>query len=133
MAASGLVSCVCGIIVGVFFIYELYLASAGMTTNEQFKWSDLQYEMEVEKKTIECDPCVLGFISARRTKHSIKLLGFRQFRLNWIKSKASSAKNSVRYGSLKSVAISNFNDMDNVYDQGAVNNLRQIFFPSKMT
>ncbi|KAF9199002.1 hypothetical protein BGZ49_010934, partial [Haplosporangium sp. Z 27] len=41
LGALGVFAGLAGLVIGIFFIYNLYLIARGVTTNESFKWEDI--------------------------------------------------------------------------------------------
>ncbi|KAI8886984.1 zf-DHHC-domain-containing protein [Backusella circina FSU 941] len=105
IGAVGILAAVVSFVVFIFAVYQLYLASRGITTNEAFKWEaveDAAYRGEIFKvvKESTSESSAVRFTSKEPKKE-------RRVRVN-------------------------FEEIENKYDFGVVGNLKEIFAPPKL-
>lgn len=102
----------------ILFYYRLYLAGRGITTNEAFKWEMIEESVDrgelykfVPKKQEEKDAHSTAIEDETFSK-----------RLN-SKTPVSLEREQIR--------IENFDDIENIYDKGFIENLKEVFFPPR--
>ncbi|KAI8347635.1 DHHC palmitoyltransferase-domain-containing protein [Choanephora cucurbitarum] len=104
IGAIGILGAVVSSVVSIFFLYQLYLAARGVTTNEAFKWELVEDSIdrgELFRQT-----------SARSTAMDESYATRR---------KPEKKKQEKRIESLEEV--------DNIYDKGVIMNLKEVMFP----
>ena len=129
LAALAIFAALAGLIVVLFFQYQLWLILVGKTSkmgsflipaNESFKWEDLADAIDVEHiKTMNAK--VLGFITAYKPGD----------RIDWSYPKQASAATRKRLDeeAKEEIKISSINQVRNIYNEGSWRNLMLVLSP----
>ncbi|ORY94113.1 DHHC palmitoyltransferase-domain-containing protein [Syncephalastrum racemosum] len=122
---------VASLVVGIFFLYQLYLAGRGVTTNEAFKWEMLEdsidrgeFWMVDDDSSSDPPGCVppTSQTSARRRQTS------RDKKQQQTESPATAAAAAPR---VRRRQIKSLDQVDNIYDKGFFRNLWEIVCPPR--
>ncbi|KAJ8661924.1 hypothetical protein O0I10_002255 [Lichtheimia ornata] len=106
IGAIGILATVVSLVVFLFFLYQLYLAGRGITTNEAFKWELIEDSIDRGELWLEEEN------TATNDKDKVK------------KRMDGSKKRQRKVESLE--------ELDNIYDEGFYRNLYNVFFPPRM-
>ncbi|KAJ3197363.1 hypothetical protein HK101_004239 [Irineochytrium annulatum] len=115
LCALGLFAGLAGLVVFIFMLYQLSMVVRGFTTNESFKWEDLDYDIRTGSLTE---------IPADLYKYN---KNYRSERKNEGEPFAPSYD-----GKVKKVPIKGVNEIKNIYDLGWLGNLHEVLFPQPL-
>ncbi|KAI8081988.1 DHHC palmitoyltransferase-domain-containing protein [Gilbertella persicaria] len=112
LGAIGILGAVVSAVVFIFFLYQLYLAARGVTTNEAFKW-ELVEDSIVRGELYKMVP-VKSYSTTLKEK-------------NYVTKR--NKKNDQEEA--KEKRVESLEEVDNIYDKGIIHNLKEVFFPPR--
>ncbi|KAI8987165.1 DHHC palmitoyltransferase-domain-containing protein [Pilobolus umbonatus] len=115
IGAIGILATVVSLVVSIFLIYQLYLASLGITTNEAFKWELVEDSID-RGELFKMIP--------------IKDKSKQQAKSPKTLSRRNLAASKVKEG-YEEVLIKSFDEVKNIYDKGVIGNLKEVFIPPR--
>ncbi|CEP11355.1 hypothetical protein [Parasitella parasitica] len=115
IGAIGILAAVVSAVVLIFLIYQLYLASRGITTNEAFKW-------EMVEESIDRGE-LYKMVSVKDIDTSGASTSVEDYSKKY-------NKKVVSVETKKEQRIQSFEEIENIYDKGFLGNLKEVFFPS---
>ncbi|KAG0265332.1 hypothetical protein BGZ95_003363 [Linnemannia exigua] len=136
LGALGVFASLAGLVIFIFLIYNIYLIATGVTTNESFKWEDIG-EMIYRKELVEViETDAAGTqIGAKRYEQRDRrhpshprYVGPPVLPQESPKPAQSSSREVIEIEKV----ISKMREIDNIYDQGMVANLKSIFWPPNL-
>ncbi|KAF9929175.1 hypothetical protein FBU30_001788 [Linnemannia zychae] len=138
LGALGVFAFLAGLVIFFFFIYNIYLIATGVTTNESFKWEDIG-EMIYRKELVEIiETDAAGTqigpkrYEQRDRRHSShpRYVGPPATPTPPPQSpkQAQSAEQVVEVEKV----IGKMREIDNIYDQGVVANIKSIIWPPNL-
>ncbi|KAF9430446.1 hypothetical protein BGZ94_006794 [Podila epigama] len=147
LGALGVFATLAGLVIFIFFMYNLYLIATGVTTNESFKWEDIGemiYRRElVEVQDVNLEGVAIGpkRYEQRDRRHPSHLRYIPpqprspQQQQQQAQSRMRSSEQDdevLEYRTVERV-ITKMSEIDNLYDEGVRKNLRSILFPPVFT
>ncbi|GAN02085.1 conserved hypothetical protein [Mucor ambiguus] len=118
IGAIGILAAVVSAVVLIFLIYQLYLASRGITTNEAFKW-------EMVEESIDRGE-LFKMVPVNKKKEEEGSSG-TSTAVEGYSKKYKKNKDTVAVKEEK--RVESFDEVVNIYDKGIVGNLSEVFFP----
>jgi len=142
LGALGVFASLAGLVIFIFLIYNLYLIATGVTTNESFKWEDIE-EMISRRELVEMietdatgnqiGPKRYEQRDRRHPSHP-RYVGpsvQEQQQKQQQKQSPKQAQSSRQVVEVEKV-IGKMKEIDNIYDEGVVANLKSIFWPPNL-
>ncbi|KAI7893799.1 DHHC palmitoyltransferase-domain-containing protein [Mucor mucedo] len=113
IGAIGILAGVVSAVVFIFFVYQLYLAGRGITTNEAFKWEMIEESVDRGE--------LFKIVPVKPTANTTALA-----EKNYTKRYNKKTKEEEHVEEKK---IESFEEIENIYDKGFLGNLKEIFLP----
>ncbi|KAF1801220.1 DHHC palmitoyltransferase-domain-containing protein [Mucor lusitanicus] len=119
IGAIGILAAVVSAVVLIFLIYQLYLASRGITTNEAFKW-------EMVEESIDRGE-LFKMVPVNNKKEKEEASSGTSTAVEGYAKKYSKNKDTAVVKEEK--RVESFDEVVNIYDKGIIGNLKEVFFP----
>lgn len=135
LGALGVFASLAGLVIFIFLFYNIYLIATGVTTNESFKWEDIG-EMIYRKELVE----------VIETDAAGKQIGPKRYEQRdrrhpshprYVGPPVHEQPSPKQTPSSRQVievekVIGKMREIDNIYDQGVVANIKSIVFPPNL-
>lgn len=135
LGALGVFASLAGLVVFIFMFYNIYLIATGVTTNESFKWEDIG-EMIYRKELVEViETDAAGKqIGPKRYEQRDRRHPSHPRYVGPSVQEQPSPKQALSSRQIIEVekVIGKMREIDNIYDQGVVANIRSIVFPPNL-
>ena len=118
LGAIGLFAAMAALVVGGFAAYHFYLISCGMTTNEQFKWSDFYAEREAQRLMAQ----------TQQQQEQDLDQNNKDAEISGLKRRHKANKTST----VKTEAPVEIKPVINIYNHGFLQNLQRVFSPPSL-
>ncbi|KAI7904871.1 DHHC palmitoyltransferase-domain-containing protein [Cokeromyces recurvatus] len=117
IGSIGILALVVSVVVLIFFLYQLYLAGIGITTNEAFKWEMVEDSIdrgELYRKSVI-------------KVNNVKSQTTANYSLRYNKQRSNQEEEEEAI--IEEKRIESLDEVDNIYDKGFFGNLKEVFFP----
>ncbi|KAI8967506.1 DHHC palmitoyltransferase-domain-containing protein [Mycotypha africana] len=126
IGAIGILAIVVATVVFCFTVYQLYLAGRGITTNEAFKWEMIEEAIDRgEIYKVVRVPASSSSLSDNNIPSKVTSLND-----TYVKKYHKNVKKNDYIKQERKVE--SFDEIENIYDKGFFNNLKEVFNPPKL-
>ncbi|KAG0216285.1 hypothetical protein BGX28_004651 [Mortierella sp. GBA30] len=148
LGALGVFALLAGLVVFIFFLYNIYLVATGVTTNESFKWEDIgemihrRELVEVTEVDVEGTPIGPKQYEQRDRRHPshpryVAPLPQQQPQQGPKQDQPQQAQQSQNHAKTRQIRVQErvvlkMKEIDNIYDQGVGANISSILWPPSL-
>ncbi|MCJ1406281.1 palmitoyltransferase swf1, partial [Ptychographa xylographoides] len=128
IAAVGMLALFTAPLAWGLFLYHFYLAWAGMTTNESFKWDEWKEDI-ADGYVFRVGPASPGLEAVQDVELQPRVLwpkSSTQQLVNKLQTPHWSLENDLDLQRRGAVRVQSLQDIDNIYDLGFLNNIKDI-------